>query len=98
MRSLKFAADELQIVKQLPLITAKPLVFVCNIDVDSMVAGSNELADKFIAYTKQQHPTVPVVTLSALLENEIVKIRNDDGEEQAMEFMQAYGLKESKLD
>jgi hypothetical protein len=39
-----------------------------------------------------------VITLSALLENEIVKIRNDDGEAQAQEFMQLYGLEDSRLD
>jgi len=85
-------------VQQLPLITAKPLIYACNIDVDSMAAGTNELADKFIKYVNEKYPKVPVVVLSALLENDLVKIRNEDGEEQANEFMQMYGLEESRLD
>ena len=63
-----------------------------------MQAGTNELADKFVKYVNEKYPKIPVVILSALLENEIVKIRNEDGEEQAKEFMDLYGLEESKLD
>ena len=87
VRSIPFTFDEVAIVKQLPLITAKPLIFACNIDVDSMAAGSNELADRFVKYVNQKYPSIPVVTLSALLENDLVKIRNEDGEEQVNEFM-----------
>jgi ribosome-binding ATPase YchF (GTP1/OBG family) len=41
---------------------------------------------------------MPVVVLSATLENDIVQIRNEEGEDNAREFMKAYGLEESKLD
>lgn len=99
VRSIFFTPDEVAIVRQLPLITAKPLIYACNIDIDSMADGTNELADKFKAYVNKKYPTVPVVTLSALLENEIVKIRNEEGgEASAEEFMEMYGLKESRLD
>jgi ribosome-binding ATPase len=98
VRSIPFTPDEVAIVKQLPLITAKPLIYACNIDVDSMAAGTNELADRFVKYVNEKYPQIPVVILSALLENDLVKIRNEDGEDQANEFMEMYGLKESKLD
>ena len=42
---------------------------------------------KFTEYVKKMYPTTPVVTLSALLENEIVKAKTDGGEEAAEEFM-----------
>jgi ribosome-binding ATPase YchF (GTP1/OBG family) len=48
VRSINFPPDELAIVKQLPLISAKPLIYVCNIDADSMVQGSNELSSKIL--------------------------------------------------
>ena len=98
VRSIPFTFDEVAIVKQLPLITAKPLIYACNIDVDSMAAGTNELADRFVKYVTEKYPAIPVVILSALLENDLVKIRNEDGEEQANEFMQMYGLTDSRLD
>ena len=72
VRSIPFAWDELAIVKQLPLITAKPLVFCCNIAPEDMVEGTNALATKFTEYVNENYPTLPVVSLSALLENEIV--------------------------
>lgn len=87
MRSLNFVHDEIEIVRQLPLITAKPIVYACNIDADSVSQGTNELADKFNSYVKEKYPGTPVVTLSALLENDIVQIKNDEGEEAAKEFM-----------
>jgi ribosome-binding ATPase len=37
VRSIKFTPDEVSIVKQLPLISAKPLIYACNIDADSML-------------------------------------------------------------
>lgn len=39
-----------------------------------------------------------MVTLSALLENEIVKARLEGGQESAQEFMELYGLEETRLD
>lgn len=80
VRTIPFTPDEIAIVRQLPLISAKPLIYACNIDAESMQAGTNELADKFVKYVNEKYPTIPVVVLSALLENEIVKIRNEDGE------------------
>lgn len=50
VRSIQFTPDEVAIVKQLPLISAKPLIYACNIDADSMLEGTNELATKFTDY------------------------------------------------
>lgn len=36
VRSLNFVHDEIAIVKQLPLISAKPIIYACNIDADSV--------------------------------------------------------------
>ena len=83
VRSIPFTPDEFAIVRQLPLISAKPLIYACNIDADSMALGSNELSDKFTAYVKEKYPTTPVIVLSALLENEIVMLRNEESEESA---------------
>jgi hypothetical protein len=43
VRSLKFTPDEIPILRTLPLITAKPLVFACNVDAESSSNG-NELS------------------------------------------------------
>jgi ribosome-binding ATPase len=50
VRSINFHYDEVAIVKQLPLITAKPLIYACNLGPDDIAAGSSALADKFVDY------------------------------------------------
>lgn len=47
VRSLSFTPEEANIVKLLPLITAKPLIFVCNTDAESFAKGECEIAKKF---------------------------------------------------
>ena len=42
-----------------------------------MQKGTNQLADKFTKYVTEKYPSTPVITLSALLENEIVKCRTE---------------------
>ncbi len=71
IRSQKFEKDEQEIVSQLPLITAKPLIFVCNLDAESMKKGSNEMSEKFKAYVNEKYPGIPCLEVSAILENEI---------------------------
>lgn len=60
--------------------------------------GTNDMATKFTEYVNETYPGTPVVTLSALLENEIVKARLEGGQDMAQEFMELYGLEETKLD
>lgn len=81
VRALNFTPDELSIVRQLPLISAKPIVYACNIDADSVMLGTNDLAERFKKHVAAKYPNTPVVTLSALLESDIVQIRNEEGEE-----------------
>lgn len=71
IRTMKLTPDEAKIVSELPLITAKPLLYVCNVGTNAFVDGS-PLADKFIAYAKEKYPGTPTLVLSSLLEDEIV--------------------------
>jgi len=56
------------------------------------------LADQFIAYAKEKYPGTPTVVLSSLLEDEIVQIKQSDGQAAAEEYMELSGLEESVLD
>ena len=98
MRSLDFSLDELPIVRELPLITAKPLVFACNVDSDSYLEGGSALASKFQEYVAEKYPGAPIVVLCSLLEQEILQIRAEDGEEAALEYMELSGIEESALE
>ena len=99
VRQLEFSIDELPIVKELPLITAKPLVFACNMGTDAYAdEDGKDLANSFLAYATEKYPNVPTVLLSSLLEQEILEIRAEEGEEAAREYMELCGIEESALD
>ena len=99
VRTLDFNIDEAPIVAELPLITAKPLIFACNVDTHSyMEEGMNPLAEKLYNHIQTNYPGIPFIQLSSLLEEELVQIRQNDGEEAAQEYMELSGLDESQLD
>ncbi len=72
IRSLDFTIDEKPLLNTLPLITAKPLIFACNIDADSYSKHGNELTKQFVDHVNLKYPKTPIVILSSLLENELV--------------------------
>ena len=76
----------------MPLITAKPLIFACNIDADSFSRGGNHLTEKFIKFANETYPTTPVITLASLMEQELLDIRAEEGEEAAREYMELSGM------
>jgi ribosome-binding ATPase len=96
VRKLDLTLDEIPIVKTLPLITAKPLIFAVN--VDSTEPQGNELSKKFVDYITEHYPEIPHVVLSSTLEEELVQLKQDEGDEAAVEYMELAGLENSALD
>ena len=83
----------------LPLITAKPIIFACNIDAESYLSEEgNAMAKQFKEYVDEKYNGLKVVNLCSTLESDISEIRGTDGEEVAKEFMEMTGLEESALD
>ncbi|MFQ6760217.1 MAG: redox-regulated ATPase YchF [Alphaproteobacteria bacterium] len=77
--------------KPFNLLTAKPVIYVCNVDEVSAASGnefSNRVVEKFGA-------TNPVLIISSKIEMEIAQIVNPD--ERKM-FLDDLGLKQSGLD
>lgn len=77
--------------KPFNLLTAKPVIYVCNVDEASAASGnefSNRVVEKFGA-------TNPVLIISSKIEMEIAQIVNPD--ERKM-FLDDLGLKQSGLD
>ena len=99
VRTLNFTPEQWNIVNTLPLITAKPIIFACNIDAESyLTEEGNEMANKFKSYVNEKYPGLSVVKLCSTLESDISEIRGTDGEEVANEFMEMAGLEGSALD
>ena len=90
VRSLDFSKEELPLLKQFFLITAKPAMFVANVAEDGF--KNNPMLDRLTAYATAQN--APVVAISAKMEAEMAEM---DDEDRAM-FLAELGQEEPGLD
>ncbi len=81
--------DEIKAAKDLYLLTAKPIMYVCNVDEASAASG-NKYVDRLREATKNENAEILVV--AAKIESEIAEF--DDYEERKM-FLDELGLVES---
>ena len=74
VRSIDFSKDELPLLKQFFLITAKPAMFVANVAEDGF--ENNPFLDRLIAYATAQN--APVVAICAKMEAEMADMDDED--------------------
>ena len=74
VRSIDFSKDELPLLKQFFLITAKPAMFVANVAEDGF--ENNPFLDRLTAYAKAQN--APVVAICAKMEAEMADMDDED--------------------
>lgn len=91
-RSLDYTDDELAILKNLQLLTAKPVIYVANISENDVAKEDN----KFVKEVKQhaEKENAKVIVLSAKIEEELISLPSD---ERAM-FKEELGITESGLE
>jgi GTP-binding protein YchF len=82
--------EEARVFKQAQLLTAKPVLYVCNVDEDS-AAGGNDFSARVFAKAKAEDANAVIV--SAAIEAELVGM---DPEER-MVFLEEMGLHETGL-
>jgi GTP-binding protein YchF len=75
-------------VKELQLLTAKPVMYVCNVDESSVIKG-NEYTNKVEEAVKDENAEILIIC--AKIESEIAELERED---QIM-FLEELGLKES---
>src|SRR5579883_3291863 len=90
-RSLRFEPDKAKLLKALQLITAKPVLYVCNVEEASAAAG-NAQSERVAAFAAAQGAAQ--VVISAAIEAEVAQLA-DEGERR--EFLQSLGLAETGL-
>ena len=90
VRTLGLDADEMEMIKTLHLITAKPAMFVANVSDTGFT--NNPLLDLLTAYAKEQN--APIVAISAAIESEIAEM--DDADKA--DFLSDLGMEEPGLD
>jgi len=92
VRSLELAPEEQEIIKQLFLLSSKPVIYVANISEEDLMSGDeNEYVKKVKEYAAKEG--AEVITIAAKLEAELAEL----AEEEKQEMLAAYGLKEPGL-
>lgn len=90
VRSLGLDAKELELVRDLHLITLKPVIYVANVDEASVISGNDHV--KNLKNSLKDEPA-EVILISASIEAQIAEL---DPEERSL-FLEEYGLTQSGL-
>lgn len=93
-RSMDLSEDELEMIKEMNLLTLKPTLYVANVGEDEVATAEKE--NPYVQKVKEHAATEDseVVTISAKVEAEIAELDADE----AKMFLEDMGLKESGLD
>lgn len=90
-RAVEVEKEDLEAVRDLHLLTIKPVLYVANVDEGSIQSG-NEFVTQLREKVKEEN--AEVIVLCAALEAQIAEF--EDADEKAM-FLSEYGLEESGL-
>jgi hypothetical protein len=88
-RILELSEFDVQLINDLQLLTAKPVLYVCNVDEASVVT-ENDYVDKVRAMAESEG--AEIIVIGAGIESDIAEF--DDLEERSL-FLQDLGLKEA---
>jgi GTP-binding protein YchF len=89
--TLAATADEKALMKHFQLLTAKPVLFACNVaESDLATAEQNPFVQKVAEFVRTHHDAA-YVTISAKIESELI----DLPPEEAKEFLQGLGVEDS---
>ena len=92
-RSIEFNEDEQVIVKDMFLLTTKPILYIANVSEEQLENAKNdELVLKVQEYAKNEN--AEVIPLCVKIEEELSSLEDDDKKE----MLDALGLNESGLD
>jgi GTP-binding protein YchF len=90
VRAMGLDAEQMELIKPLCLITAKPAMYVANVSDTGFI--NNPLLDQLSAYAKEQN--APIVAICAAIEAEIADLEEED----KGAFLTDMGMDEPGLD
>lgn len=90
-RSVEVLEDEQPFMRDMHLLSSKPVLYVCNVSEDEYIAGKSEMADKVGALAKSENNQS--LMICSQMEAEIAQL---DPSERG-EFMASMGIKEPGL-
>lgn len=91
MRSLALTEEEEESIKQYCFLTSKKVIYLANVDENSLPEMTNEYVKKVEEFAKKEGSKV--VPICAKLEEELSQLSEDD----AKAYLEALGLKETGL-
>jgi len=91
IRGVASTEEDLEAIEDLQLLTAKPVIYVANVDEGSIHTG-NKYSQQLVA--KAHEEGAEVIVISAAIEAQIAEL---DTPEDRQAFLAEYGLKESGL-
>lgn len=91
IRSLSLDADEQLLMSELQLLTAKPVIYVANVDEASVTTGNHHV-DRLREHIGKEGAELIIVC--AAIEAQIAEL---ESEAERLEFLRYYGLEESGL-
>ena len=89
VRSLNFTDEEMKIIKSFNLLTAKPIIYIANVNEDEM--EGNKYVSELKEYASLEGASV--VVICAKIESELA----DFDDEERDEFLKEMGIEESSL-
>ena len=93
VRTMEFNEDEKEILKEIMFLTAKPIIYICNVSEEQLNNVENdENIIKVKEYAKSENTIA--IPLCAKIEEELTGLEENDKKE----MLEALGLKESGLD
>ncbi len=93
VRTLEFNDDEKEIIKEIMFLTAKPVLYICNVSEEQLEnIESDDNVKKVKEYAKTEASIA--IPLCAKIEEELTGLEENDKKE----MLEALGLKESGLD
>lgn len=93
VRSIEFSPEQAKLVKNMHLLTAKPMLYVANVSEDDLISGEeNEHLQAIKAYAEAEGSDV--IVISAKIEEELATLEDED----KAEYLEDLGIEEAGLD
>ena len=92
LRRISFTDDERKILKNFNFLTIKPIIYVANVDEESIVVGDNNYSKAIKDYAEAEGSGV--IVMCAKLEADLAGLENSEREE----FLKSVGINNSGLD
>ncbi|NLL28972.1 MAG: redox-regulated ATPase YchF [Bacteroidales bacterium] len=90
IRSLELNEEDLKLIRELFLLTAKPVMYVCNVD-DNSAKDGNKYSSNFIEETKKEN--TEIIIIAGRTEAEIAELDEND----RRDFLNDLGLSEPSI-